>query len=130
MSNRKLDSDPVLWEKLKPFARQMRLEPTPADNMLWQRLRKRQLANARFRRQHNIDRFAVDFYCAESNLVVEVDGPIHQYPADEDQIRQECLESLGLHVLRFTNDEVLTTVDSVLNRIRSALNPGADHPSP
>jgi very-short-patch-repair endonuclease len=70
MGKRKLDSASALWEKLKPIARQMRHEPTLAENALWQRLRNRQIANARFRRQHNIDRFVVDFYCAEVGLII------------------------------------------------------------
>ncbi len=122
MSKRKVDTDPKLWEKLRLVAREMRHEPTPAENMLWRRLRNRQVADARFRRQHNVDRFVVDFYCAEASLVIEVDGPIHERSTEADQVRQEYLESLGLWVLRFTNDEVLTSMSSVIAAIRTALN--------
>ena len=61
----------------------------------------------KFRRQHAIDRYIVDFYCPEARLVIEVDGPIHRYTQDEDAQRQIKLEEHGLRVLRFTNDQVL-----------------------
>ena len=112
-----------LWEKLKPLARQMRCEPTQAEELLWQRLRNRQLANAKFRRQHVIERFIVDFYAAEAHLVVEIDGPIHEYTQEEDALRQEYLESLNLLVIRFTNDQVLYDIEAVLKSIAIILTP-------
>jgi|SRR5690606_4283333 len=114
---------PELWEKLKPLARQMRQAPTPAEDVLWQRLRNRQLKNAKFRRQRAIERFIVDFYCDAANLVIEVDGEIHQYTAEEDRLRQDYLEALGLRVLRFSNDEVLNNLDAVLEQIAEVLEP-------
>jgi very-short-patch-repair endonuclease len=78
-----------LWDKLRPLARQMRHDPTPAEEYLWRRLRKHQVNGAHFRRQHAINRFVVDFYCASAHLVVEVDGPIHDYTPEEDAVRQE-----------------------------------------
>src|SRR5262249_52933677 len=60
-----------LWEKLKPLAKQMRVEPTPAEGRLWEHLRNRQVNGLKFRRQHSIERFVVDFYCAEEKLIVE-----------------------------------------------------------
>jgi very-short-patch-repair endonuclease len=88
-------TSPRLWEKIKPLARQMRHEPTPAEDRLWETLRNRQLLGAKFRRQHAIGKFVLDFYCAEAQLVVEVDGPVHQYTTEQDAVRQEFLESLG-----------------------------------
>jgi very-short-patch-repair endonuclease len=76
---------PELWAALKVLGRQMRRAPTPAEDALWQRIRGRQLG-MKFRRQHAIDRFIVDFYCLETALVVEVDGKIHEYTAAEDAI--------------------------------------------
>jgi very-short-patch-repair endonuclease len=110
-------SSQELWEKLKPLARQMRCEPTTAENLLWQKLRGKQVLGFKFRRQHVIDRFIVDFYCHEANLVIEVDGEIHQYTQAEDMIRQEFLESLGLRVLRFKNEDVLVGIDGVLEEV-------------
>ena len=112
---------PDLWDKLKPVARQMRREPTEAENILWQHIRNHQLLGFKFRRQHSIERFIVDFYCAEARLVVEVDGPIHQYQQEDDQVRQEFLESQGLRVLRFSNDDVLHSLEQVLQQIKDTL---------
>ncbi|BAZ69642.1 hypothetical protein NIES4106_44150 [Fischerella sp. NIES-4106] len=106
-----------LWEKLKPIARQMRREPTPAEEKLWQKLRHKQLLGFKFRRQHTIDRFIVDFYCGEARLVVEVDGEVHDYTQEEDAIRQDFLESLGLRVVQFRNEEVLNAIDGVVEEI-------------
>ncbi len=115
-------TSPELWARLKPMARQMRTEPTAAENLLWQRLRNRQLLGFKFRRQHSIERFIVDFYCAEAGLVVEVEGSIHQYQQEEDQLRQAYLESRGLNVLRFSNDDVMNRMDQVLNHISDSLS--------
>jgi very-short-patch-repair endonuclease len=112
-----------LWEKLKPLVRQMRHEPTPAENHLWQHLRNKQLLGYRFRRQHFIDRFIVDFYCAKAQLIVEVDGAIHQYTQKEDVIRQEFLETQGFKVLRFSNQTILHNTAEVLHEIKSFLLP-------
>jgi very-short-patch-repair endonuclease len=95
----------------------MRHQPTPAEEKLWQKLRNKQLLGFKFRRQHSIDRFIVDFYCNEAQLVVEVDGEIHDYTQEEDAIRQEFLESLGLRVVRFRNEAVLSSIDGVLEGI-------------
>ena len=111
---------PELWQMLKPLAQQMRHEPTLAEQRLWQRLRKCQLG-VKFRRQQVIDRFIVDFYTREACLIVEVDGPIHQYSVEEDMIRQEFLESLGLRVLRFSNDMVFDAMPDVLAAIKAAV---------
>jgi len=113
-------TSPALWEKLKPLVQQMRHDSTPAEKHLWQFLRKRQRASIKFRRQHSFERFIVDFYCSEVRLVVEVDGEIHQYSQQEDRLRQEFLESLGLRVIRFTNAEVLNETEGVLKRIEEA----------
>jgi len=86
---------PEWWEKLKPLARQKRHEPTPAEDALWQLLRGRRTAGFKFRRQHAIERFVVDFYCHEAHLIVEVDGEIHEYTREEDMLRQSFLEALN-----------------------------------
>ena len=97
-------------------SREMRRAPTPAEDALWQRLRNRQLAGAKFRRQHPIDRYIVDFYCADAQLVIEVDGSAHDEP-NHDAERQEVLETLGLRVLRFRNAEVFERIEDVLSAI-------------
>lgn len=113
---------PELWEKLKPLARQKRKTPTAAEERLWQNLRNRQLLGFKFRRQHAIERFIVDFYCAEAGLVLEVDGTIHQYSKEEDLIRQAYIESYNLHLLRFSNEDILNNLDEVLNKIAFILD--------
>ncbi|MEK7353219.1 MAG: endonuclease domain-containing protein [Chloroflexota bacterium] len=119
-------TSPELWEKLKPLARQMRKESTDAERVLWRHLRRRQLLGHRFRRQHSVERFIVDFYCAEAGVVVEVDGPIHQYSREEDRIRQAYIESVGLRVLRFSNDQVCHNLESVMSCISTALTSPPD----
>jgi hypothetical protein len=75
-----------------------------------------------------VERFIVDFYCAEAGLVIEVDGPVHQYQKEEDFIRQTFIESQGLRLLRFSNDDVFNKLDTVIQQIINALP--HPHPSP
>ncbi len=125
-------TSPELWEKLKPLARQMRHKPTSAENHLWQYLRNRLLLGYKFRRQHSIDRFIVDFWCSQAQLIIEVDGAIHQYTQAEDAIRQQFLETQGYKILRFSNQAVLYNTNEVLNKIQSFLlsQPPNTSPSP
>src|SRR5215217_3801391 len=106
-----------LWEKLKPLARQMRQEPTAAENKLWQRLRGHQRRGVKFRRQFAIERFIADFCAPSLRLIIEVDGASHEYTRAEDTIRQQLLESAGFEVLRVTNLDVLNNINGVLERI-------------
>ncbi|MBE9198585.1 endonuclease domain-containing protein [Nodularia sp. LEGE 06071] len=107
----------------------MRRELTPAEKQLWQKLRNQQVLGFKFRRQHAIDRFIVDFYCGEVQLVVEVDGEIHDYTPEKDAIRQEFLQSLGLRVVRFKNEDVLQSIEEVLAEIVRWLQE-EPHPQP
>ena len=115
---------PDLWEKLKPIAHEKRSEPTEAEKELWQHLRMHRLKGFSFRRQHCIGQFIVDFYCHKARLVIEVDGDIHQYQAEEDKVRQRYLESLELKVLRFSNDMALNNTEEVIRKIKLSL-PGS-----
>ena len=112
---------PELWQKLKPLARQMRKAPTGAEAMLWPHIRKEQMRGVKFRRQYAIDRFITDFCSLEIHLIIELDGPIHQYTQAEDQVRQAFLESLGFEVLRFPNMEVFNNLRAVLDRIEEVV---------
>jgi very-short-patch-repair endonuclease len=94
---------------------------TAAERALWQQLRGRKLDGKKFRRQHAVGPYVVDFICAECDLAIELDGPIHDQTLDEDARRQSALESAGLRVLRFRNEEVLADMEQVLAGIRSAL---------
>jgi very-short-patch-repair endonuclease len=102
---------------LKPLAREMRTVPTAAEDALWQRLRDRRVGGMKFRRQHAIERFIVDFYCSEARLVIEVDGEIHGYTREQDAARQEFLETQDLRVLRFSNADVRQDIDAVVEKI-------------
>jgi very-short-patch-repair endonuclease len=130
-SNPRITSSSEQWRKLKPSARELRANATPAEDALWQRLRGRQLDNCKFRRQHSVAGFVVDFICVEKNLVIEVDGNIHLDPVQKeyDEQRQSIIEHLGFRVLRFTNEQVLNEMGEVLKVISSTLN-SRPHPNP
>src|SRR5579862_9763167 len=100
-------------------SRAMRHEMTQAEAALWSRLRSRQVGEAKFRRRQIIAGFVVDFYCHEAALVIEVDGPIHE--AQHDQERDAVFAGRGIAVLHFRNEEVLGTIESVLEQILRAV---------
>jgi len=99
-------------------AREMRHPQTPAEATLWHALRNRQ-TGFKFRRQHPIERFIIDFYCAEAKLLIEVDGESHLQPDQEeyDKARTEYLEDLGYKVIRFTNNDVKYNIKVVADEI-------------
>jgi very-short-patch-repair endonuclease len=101
-------------------ARQLRRHETDAERKLWMRLRARQLAGAKFRRQQPPGPFVGDFCCLDRKLVVELDGS--QHSAGTDQARTAYLEGYGYTVLRFWDNEVLQNIESVLERIAATLN--------
>lgn len=114
-------SQPKDWDKLKPLARENRKALTFAENLLWQRLRRDQVCGFRFRRQHVIGRYIVDFFCHQAKLIIEVDGPIHLSQQEADQFRQEMLEAYGFIVVRFTNNQVENGLGEVITEIESKL---------
>jgi very-short-patch-repair endonuclease len=103
------------------FSRRLRSQPSRAEAVLWEALRGSRFHGAKFRRQVPFDRYVVDFYCHAAKLAVEIDGRQHDWFAEYDWGRSEVLERLGVRVLRFGNDEVCGDLDSVLERIRTAL---------
>ncbi len=100
-------------------ARDLRDNPTPAEKVLWKCLSRGQLG-VKFRRQHPISDFIADFYCHHAKLVIELDGSIHdeEEQSDYDKGRTYELEALGLTVIRFQNEEVMSDLDVVLNQIK------------
>ena len=104
------------------FAKAMRLNPTPAEEMLWSRLRGKQ-TGYKFRRQHPFSDYVVDFYCFAVAYVIEVDGNVHDNPTNklEDENKDIDLDSKGIFVQRFTNEEVLGDIESVMNQINETL---------
>ena len=102
-------------------ARRMRCAPTRAEVVVWEMLRDRKLCGVRFRRQHAIDRFVLDFYSTAHKLAIEVDGEIHDRQQEQDVFRTQHLEARGIRVIRFRNEEVLNELPRVLSSIRDAL---------
>jgi very-short-patch-repair endonuclease len=113
--------------ELQAAARAMRRQPTMAEDRLWQALRGGELG-VRFRRQHPVGHFILDFWCPVARLVVEVDGDVHDTQAERDAARTEVLESFNCHVIRFRNEEVLHDLSAVLTRIRAEVDVRANVP--
>ena len=101
-------------------ARELRNRETDAEKLLWGYLNGNQLG-CRFRRQHPISNYVVDFYCHHHQIIIELDGSINNLPEvlQNDKFRQSELESLGIKVLRFTNEELFNNIEKVLNAIKS-----------
>ena len=99
----------------------MRRDQTDAEAKLWSWLRGGQLEGLKFRRQVPIGNFIVDFCCRERKLIIEVDGGQHDLERAKDQKREELLTARGYRVLRFWNDEVLDSIEGVLQKIREVL---------
>jgi len=104
---------------LKQFSRQLRENMTDAERLLWAKIRRKQLKGYQFYRQKPIGDYIVDFFCPRAKLVIEVDGGQHfsGETTENDKIRDEYLRSLGLRVLRFTNTDVLTHIEGVVEGI-------------
>lgn len=98
-------------------ARDLRTHLTDAEQRLWHHLRRRQLAGARFRRQHPIGPYITDFTCIECRLVIELDGGQHTDRADYDAARDAFLQRRGYRVLRYWNNQVLQETEAVLEDI-------------
>lgn len=110
-------------------ARSLRSEQSDVEKRLWRELRNRQLDGFRFRRQHGIGAYIVDFVCIEAGLVVELDGGQHTEQVSYDSRRSVFIEAAGYRVVRFWNNEVLENLGGVLESIRSNLLP-SPQPSP
>jgi len=104
--------------------RRLRRDMTPAEKLLWPKLRSKQCHLVKFRRQHAIGPFIVDFFCPGQSLVVEIDGDVHAEKAQriKDRQRERHLRSLGLQVIRYMNDEVLNNLDGVLEHLLLVLS--------
>ena len=121
-------------------ARRLRREQTDVERTLWKTLRSRQLSGLKFRRQHSIGPYIVDFCCLKPRLAIELDGGQHVSQTDVDERRSHCLVQKGYRVLRFWNHEVLENLEGVLLRIAESAEPSSkplpqgrgelSHPSP
>jgi very-short-patch-repair endonuclease len=105
----------------KKRARELRRDCTEAEQILWARLRNRQVNGFKFRRQQVISGFVADFYCDETRLVIEVDGSIHELEnvKKRDVLKENVFIDRGLFVLRFKNEQVVSEIETVINEIRS-----------
>ena len=121
--------NPELIKDHLQFAQQNRKEPTEAEEKLWQELRAKKL-DAKFRRQHPLNNFIVDFVALRNKLVIEIDGGYHlsKEQQEHDAFRTWVLNENGFEVLRFSNDEVLKGIDNVLARIKMRLSPNTAFP--
>ncbi len=105
--------------KLKKLGRELRVNLTDAEKLLWPKLRNRQIKGMQFNRQKPIGNYVVDFYCDKAKLVVEIDGGQHyeELNIKKDDIRDKLLKKLGLRVMRFTNLDILKNIDNVVDKI-------------
>ncbi|GAB2633293.1 endonuclease domain-containing protein [Belliella aquatica] len=100
-------------------AKELRENMTIAEQVIWERLRAGKLNGLKFRRQHPISKFIIDFYCHQYKLVIELDGDVHEEKdqKERDLGREEELKNLGLHIIRFSNESVLNETNEVLFKI-------------
>ena len=106
-----------LPEDIRAYAREMRHGMTDAEALLWMLLRNRRIAGAKFRRQHPVGRYILDYYCVEKALGIELDGGQHGEAMAYDQQRDDWLQSQGIRVLRFWNNQMLTETEAVMEVI-------------
>ena len=111
--NQKPKTNPLILGR----AKEMRQNPTKAENVLWQRLRREQLGGYKFRRQQPIGRYIVDFYCHQTRLIIEIDGEVHAFQEEYDTNRSAWLEAQGYRIVRYSNMDVLKNLDRVLQAI-------------
>ncbi|MFA5556643.1 MAG: DUF559 domain-containing protein [Flavobacteriaceae bacterium] len=116
-----MTANPDKAKKLVVNARENRKNSTEAEDLVWQEIRNQKLG-VKFRRQHYIDNFIVDFVCLDKNLIVEVDGEYHETQKEYDENRTYELERFGFRIIRFTNDEVLKNTKEVLSKIKTELS--------
>jgi len=114
--------------KLKSIARTLRKNMTLSEILLWQQIKGKQFLGFDFHRQKPILDYVVDFYCPKLKLVIEIDGDTHIGKEQEDKVRQERIEALGLHVLRYSDLEVKTNMDGILMHIKEWIEENAIHP--
>ncbi len=118
--------DKNMYFRAKPgvleLAKSLRNTMTYHEKLLWEKLKGKQICGVRFRRQHAIDFYIVDFYCHQAMLVVEVDGEIHFDRINYDDGRSAEMEKFGIKVIRFTNFEVENNIEKVIKRIEAIVN--------
>ncbi|MFA4872289.1 MAG: endonuclease domain-containing protein [Patescibacteria group bacterium] len=123
-----------MHSKQTVLRRHLRQSMPSAESIIWKHIRNRRLSGIKFRRQHSIGKFVVDFYCLEVKVAIEIDGGSHtasEVVETKDQDRQKFIESLGIKVLRYDNLSVYESLNNVLNDIsENILSPSPQFPSP
>ena len=114
----------------KDQRKSLRLNMTPAESLLWRSLRGRGAGGWKWRRQHGIGPFVLDFYCPTLRLCIELDGSAHDYTYEYDERRTAYLKEQGIRVVRFTNDQVQTCHDGVVAEIVRICGEMADNTDP
>ena len=105
--------------KLKELARKLRKNMTLSEVLLWNQLKKKKMKGYDFHRQKPIDNYIVDFFCPKLKLIIEIDGEVHKYKGENDEKRQNRLETLGFHFLRFNNIDVKKNMKDILVSIEN-----------
>jgi very-short-patch-repair endonuclease len=118
MSSMHYDATPEAFRR----ARDLRERETPAEKLLWEILSRNQLLGFRFRRQHPIAIYIVDFYCHRAKLVIELDGASHKDQQEYDATRTTAMNEFGVEVIRFRNADVLGNINSVREKILEVLS--------
>jgi lipoate-protein ligase B/very-short-patch-repair endonuclease len=132
-NNVRIHQSGTIAQDLKTLAREMRTGATDAEALIWRLLRNRQINGAKFRRQHPVGRYILDFYCDQFQLAIELDGGQHAEQIARDEVRSAWLNARGIRVLRFWNNDVLSRTESVLEAVYLATNsdaPPSPQPSP
>ena len=106
-------AEPRFYHMSRAFQMNMRHSPTPAEQAMWEIVRAKRLGGFKFRRQHIIGVFIVDFVCIRYRLIIEVDGRIHDFQKDYDEARTNYLNTEGFQVIRFKNEAVLNNAEWV-----------------
>ncbi|MEO1692065.1 MAG: DUF559 domain-containing protein [Cyanobacteria bacterium J06631_6] len=116
----------IIGQKVSPEkkarSQELRKQMTPAETLLWQHLRAKRFNDLKFRRQQVIEGFIVDFYCHSLGLIIEVDGKIHQQQQEYDRHRENIFTAQGLNIIRFTNEQVINNIETVLKAIALQLD--------
>ncbi len=115
-----MTADVSAYSYLNENAHTLKKDSTEAEKIIWERLRGKKI-NYKFRRQHIIGRYIVDFVCLSKKTIIEIDGPIHDFQKEYDEVRTANLKSLGFEVIRFKNEEVFKDTDKVINEILNLL---------
>jgi very-short-patch-repair endonuclease len=110
-------------------AKELRREMTPAEKILWKKVKANRLNGLHFRRQQIVHGYFADFYCHQHELIVEVDGGIHELQKKYDAEREEYLNGLGFRIIRFTNNDIMKNLNGVLQKIVESIKGPNPNPS-